>query len=164
VACKEQENLSYLCNSLFMASPKTRPADFESLEPPAKRVRTAADTNAEGSGSNIAGNDIEDNLDEEEGAVITEQVQPSDLYLDTVRVAISLVRVVILSPLQINRAVLDFDFEKLCSISLSNINIYGCLVCGKYFQGRGRKSYAYSHSIHEDHHVFINLETTKVCL
>ncbi|TDL28179.1 cysteine proteinase [Rickenella mellea] len=69
----------------------------------------------------------------------------SDLYLDT-----------------INRMALDFDFEKLCSVCLSNINIYGCLVCGKYFQGRGRKSYAYAHSIHEDHHVFINLETTKV--
>ena len=64
--------------------------------------------------------------------------------------------------LQINRANLDFDFEKVCSVSLSNINIYGCLVCGKYFQGRGRSSYAYAHSIHEDHHVFINLETTKV--
>ena len=57
---------------------------------------------------------------------------------------------------------LDFDFEKVCSVSLSNINIYGCLVCGKYFQGRGRNSYAYAHAIHDDHHVFINLETTKV--
>ena len=35
----------------------------------------------------------------------------------------------------INRHVLDFDFEKLCSISLSRINVYACLVCGKYFQG-----------------------------
>lgn len=35
----------------------------------------------------------------------------------------------------INRQVLDFDFEKLCSISLSRINVYACLVCGKYFQG-----------------------------
>ncbi|NXV38573.1 SNUT2 protein, partial [Rissa tridactyla] len=26
-------------------------------------------------------------------------------------------------------------FEKLCSISLSHINVYACLVCGKYFQG-----------------------------
>ena len=34
----------------------------------------------------------------------------------------------------IDRAVLDFDFEKLCSISLSNNNVYACLVCGKYFQ------------------------------
>ena len=64
--------------------------------------------------------------------------------------------------LQINRAKLDFDFEKVCSVSLSNINTYGCLVCGKYFQGRGRSSYAFAHSIHEDHHVFINLQTTKV--
>ncbi|KAF8240736.1 cysteine proteinase [Tricholoma matsutake] len=86
-----------------------------------------------------------DDDDEEATPQPTEEVRASDLYLDT-----------------INRAILDFDFEKVCSVSLSNINIYGCLVCGKYFQGRGRKSYAYSHSIHEDHHVFINLETTKV--
>ena len=65
---------------------------------------------------------------------------------------------------QINRAVLDFDFEKVCSVSSSNINIYGCLVCGKYFQGRGRSSYAFAHAIHDDHHVFINLETTKVSM
>jgi len=36
----------------------------------------------------------------------------------------------------INRQVLDFDFEKLCSVSLSRINVYACLVCGKYFQGK----------------------------
>lgn len=35
----------------------------------------------------------------------------------------------------INRHMLDFDFEKLCSVSLSRINVYACLVCGKYFQG-----------------------------
>ena len=34
-----------------------------------------------------------------------------------------------------SRSVLDFDFEKLCSVSLSHINVYACLVCGKYFQG-----------------------------
>ncbi|KAG6092492.1 hypothetical protein E4U30_005382 [Claviceps sp. LM220 group G6] len=68
-----------------------------------------------------------------------------DLYLDT-----------------IDRHVLDFDFEKLCSVSLSNINVYACLVCGKYFQGRGTKSHAYFHALSEDHHVFINLETQKV--
>ncbi|PSS29719.1 hypothetical protein PHLCEN_2v2867 [Hermanssonia centrifuga] len=87
----------------------------------------------------------EDDEEEESGRGQTEVSRASDLYLDT-----------------INRAALDFDFEKLCSVSLSNINIYGCLVCGKYFQGRGRKSYAYAHAIHDDHHVFINLETTKV--
>jgi hypothetical protein len=29
---------------------------------------------------------------------------------------------------------LDFDFEKCCSVSLSHVNVYACLVCGKYFQ------------------------------
>lgn len=48
-----------------------------------------------------------------------ENVAPSDLYLDTV-----------------NRQMLDFDFEKLCSVSLSNLNVYACLVCGKYYQGQ----------------------------
>ncbi|XP_053573771.1 U4/U6.U5 tri-snRNP-associated protein 2 [Bombina bombina] len=59
----------------------------------------------------------------------------------------------------INRSVLDFDFEKLCSISLSHINAYACLVCGKYFQGRGLKSHAYIHSVQFSHHVFLNLHT-----
>eukprot|EP00850_Spirogloea_muscicola_P004648 SM000020S05998 [mRNA] locus=s20:376993:380211:+ [translate_table: standard] len=60
---------------------------------------------------------------------------------------------------------LDFDFEKFCSVSLSNLNAYGCLVCGKYFQGRGRTSHAYVHSLEVGHHIFINLETEKVyCL
>ena len=36
----------------------------------------------------------------------------------------------------IDRNVLDFDFEKLCSVSLSRVNVYACLVCGKYFQVR----------------------------
>jgi len=35
----------------------------------------------------------------------------------------------------VDRHKLDFDFEKLCSVSLSNLNVYGCLSCGKYFQG-----------------------------
>ncbi|CAD7676707.1 ubiquitin carboxyl-terminal hydrolase 39 [Canis lupus baileyi] len=61
----------------------------------------------------------------------------------------------------INRSVLDFDFEKLCSISLSHINAYACLVCGKYFQGRGLKSHAYIHSVQFSHHVFLNLHTLK---
>ncbi|GAQ87822.1 Spindle pole body protein - Sad1p [Klebsormidium nitens] len=65
----------------------------------------------------------------------------------------------------VNRQVLDFDFEKFCSVSLSNLNVYGCLVCGKYFQGRGRTSHAYVHSLEQDHHVFVNLHTEKVyCL
>jgi len=68
-----------------------------------------------------------------------------DLYLDT-----------------INRSVLDFDFEKLCSVTLSNLNIYACLVCGIYYQGRGSKSQAYFHALEIGHHVYINLTTKKV--
>ncbi|KAH0969963.1 hypothetical protein GBA52_022119 [Prunus armeniaca] len=61
--------------------------------------------------------------------------------------------------------VLDFDFEKFCSLSLSNLNVYACLVCGKYYQGRGKKSHAYTHSLEAGHHVYINLRTEKVyCL
>lgn len=57
----------------------------------------------------------------------------------------------------INRSVLDFDFEKLCSVSLTRINVYACLVCGKYFQGRGPNTHAYTHSVSDAHHVFLNL-------
>lgn len=88
----------------------------------------------------------------------------------------------------INRTLLDFDFEKLCSITLQNLNVYACLVCGKYFQGtnptfliiiiinqnlpnshffqgRSKQSPAYVHSLDLDHHVFINLHNEKVyCL
>ena len=34
----------------------------------------------------------------------------------------------------VNRAVLDFDLEKLCSVSLRSTNVYACLVCGRYYQ------------------------------
>uniref|UniRef100_A0A1B0GMV9 Ubiquitin carboxyl-terminal hydrolase 39 n=1 Tax=Phlebotomus papatasi TaxID=29031 RepID=A0A1B0GMV9_PHLPP len=61
----------------------------------------------------------------------------------------------------INRQLLDFDFEKLCSVSLTRINVYACLVCGKYFQGRGTNTHAYTHSVAEAHHVFLNLHTLR---
>ncbi len=69
----------------------------------------------------------------------------TDLYLDT-----------------INRSVLDFDFEKLCSVTLSNINVYACLVCGKYYQGRGPKSHAYFHALEVGHHVYVNMQTKRM--
>ncbi|KAJ4408151.1 Ubiquitin carboxyl-terminal hydrolase 10 [Didymella pomorum] len=92
-----------------------------------------------------------DSIDEDESALAAPKRQAApdagytDLYLDT-----------------INRKVLDFDFEKLCSVTLSNINVYACLVCGKYFQGRGPKSQAYFHALEEGHHVYVNMETKKV--
>src|SRR5688500_6109004 len=76
------------------------------------------------------------------------------------------------------RGVLGFDFEKLCSISLSHVNVYACMVCGKYFQvnhshwhdtfysqlsikGRGTNTHAYTHSLDTDHRIFLNLATLK---
>lgn len=75
----------------------------------------------------------------------TDNANDTDLYLDTV-----------------DRKQLDFDFEKLCSVSLASNNVYACLVCGKYFQGRGPTSHAYLHSVDVDHHVYINMATLKV--
>ncbi|KAI7635805.1 cysteine proteinase, partial [Hortaea werneckii] len=87
--------------------------------------------------------------DNDEPAVRAQQRLPdqrySDLYLDT-----------------ISRKNLDFDFEKLCSVTLGNINVYACLVCGKYFAGRGPKTPAYFHALEIGHHVYIHMETKKV--
>jgi U4/U6.U5 tri-snRNP-associated protein 2 len=97
------------------------------------------------------GGDALSDIDEYVSAVSApmRQTEPlegyNDLYLDTIQ-----------------RSVLDFDFEKLCSVSLSNINVYACLVCGRYYQGRGPKSHAYFHALDVGHHVFVNMETKKV--
>ncbi|PKS07963.1 hypothetical protein jhhlp_006575 [Lomentospora prolificans] len=111
-------------------------ADESSATPKAKRPTADVD-------------DYEEDFDEEVPAQSIRQAAPTegydDLYLDT-----------------IDRNVLDFDFEKLCSVTLSNINVYACLVCGRYYQGRGPKSHAYFHALDEDHHVFINMRTQKV--
>jgi hypothetical protein len=65
----------------------------------------------------------------------------------------------------INRNYLDFDNEKLCSVTLSNLNVYACLVCGKFFQGRSKSSVAYTHSVQCGHFVFINLHDCRAyCL
>lgn len=57
---------------------------------------------------------------------------------------------------------LDFDFEKCCSVSLSPVNVYACLVCGKYFQGRGPRTHAYTHALECTHHMFMKLDNGKV--
>ncbi|KAJ7897342.1 cysteine proteinase [Mycena olivaceomarginata] len=126
--------------------PSTARPPPEDSERPSKRTKVSTEEmDAEPVIQAANAEDEEEEEEEEDTVQEPPEVRASDLYLDT-----------------INRAILDFDFEKVCSVSLTNINIYGCLVCGKYFQGRGRKSYAYSHSIHEDHHVFINLQTAQV--
>ncbi|KID87592.1 U4/U6.U5 tri-snRNP-associated protein 2, partial [Metarhizium majus ARSEF 297] len=140
------ESLDELLGIASPASKKSRTAEVET-PPNENGVSFAAPTQIY-DGNNSSDND-DDDLDEAVPSAPLRQANPTegydDLYLDT-----------------IDRQVLDFDFEKLCSISLSNINVYACLVCGKYFQGRGPKSHAYFHALDEDHHVFINLETQKV--
>ncbi|KAG8722431.1 hypothetical protein FRC08_002412 [Ceratobasidium sp. 394] len=125
-----------------------RPTKRAKTEEPEVSMTDVVGENQVGSNGTAAKEeqDGEDEKDPYAGYVEQQgNTRAADLYLDTV-----------------NRANLDFDFEKVCSVSMSNQNIYGCLVCGKYFQGRGKASHAYAHSIHEDHHVFIHLETTEV--
>lgn len=135
-----------------VASPASKRSRLDDIDSPGE----TGTLNDFGDEANTNGNaqeddDDDDDFDDLEPAVAApiRQSAPTDgyddLYLDT-----------------IDRNVLDFDFEKLCSVSLSNINVYACLVCGKYFQGRGPKSHAYFHSLDEDHHVYINLETQRV--
>lgn len=63
--------------------------------------------------------------------------------------------------MSINRKLLDFDFEKTCSVSLSPLNCYACLTCGKYFQGRSEGTPAYMHALHHNHSLYLNLKTLK---
>lgn len=121
--------------------------------PPPPEVSNGHLNGAEGNGNSHGdetgeGQDDEDEEEEDRSARTRQKVPMagySDLYLDTIA-----------------RSRLDFDFEKLCSITLSNINVYACLVCGKYFSGRGAKTPAYFHALEEGHHVYINMETKKV--
>ena len=61
---------------------------------------------------------------------------------------------------------LDFDMQRQCSITLSTLNVYACLTCGKYLQGKGPGTNAYMHSLQQSgHSLFIALENAKVyCL
>jgi U4/U6.U5 tri-snRNP-associated protein 2 len=45
------------------------------------------------------------------------------------------------------------------------MNVYACLICGVYYQGKGKGTNAYTHSLEKDHHIFINLSDQKIyCL
>lgn len=127
----------------------TAPPDVQAAEVPEKLPQ---ESTVQGADTLLAGRSIDGEQDEDESAAQTTSLRQkaptegySDLYLDT-----------------IDRTLLDFDFEKLCSVTLSNVNVYACLVCGRYYQGRGPKSQAYFHALEEGHHVYINMETRKV--
>ncbi|OEU13016.1 cysteine proteinase [Fragilariopsis cylindrus CCMP1102] len=76
-----------------------------------------------------------------EPAVSTEEAVIICPYLDTIQ-----------------RSILDFDFEPSCSVSLeTGPHVYGCLVCGKFFRGKGQHTPAYTHSVDEGHFVYVHL-------
>lgn len=65
----------------------------------------------------------------------------------------------------IDRSALDFDLPPICSVSLQSHNVYICLVCGKYLQGRSPSSHAYAHSLQFRHHLYLGLTAETVfCL
>jgi len=137
-------------NGGLHATPKINGHELEVDERNGNDILAAADQEEEEL-EEAAGRSDSPDVDEEVSALTapTRQHAPldgyGDLYLDT-----------------INRSLLDFDFEKLCSISLSNINVYACLVCGKYFQGPGTKSHAYFHALDVGQQAYVKMETKKV--
>lgn len=134
-------------SSIYLSSNGWRNQDGKEEEN--HKAPTVEDENEDGP-ADVSPQPMDDSKGEESAySVTSRQTAPladyEDLYLDT-----------------IDRSVLDFDFEKLCSVTLSNINVYACLVCGKYYQGRGPKSHAYIHALDLGHHVFVNMQTKRV--
>lgn len=66
----------------------------------------------------------------------------------------------------VNRPLLDFDNERSCSVTMRDgSHVYGCLVCGRFFLGRGERTPARVHSVDTGHAVFVHLsEGTFHCL
>lgn len=90
---------------------------------------------------------IGEEVEEDEAVEVAQDIEVptnDDLYLETV-----------------DRSQLDFDQEQICSVTLSDLNVYACLVCGKYFAGRSRTTPAFFHSLETDHHVYLNLSSLK---
>jgi len=119
--------------------------------PPAKRVKISASTTSITSinkSQDSSDTESEDFEEKKHQLIRKQQIEQrrfnNEVYLET-----------------INRKVLDFDSEKICSISLSDSNVYGCLQCNGYFHGRSKGSECFAHSINEDHHVFISFNTFK---
>ena len=114
---------------------------------------------------------------EDVSAVVEEnEIEKGDLYLDTVAFSLfviyDLVLIRSIAPCWISTlkrslslsllSRMNLGLLQICSVTTSTVNVYSCLICGKYLQGRGRTTPAYQHSLDQDHHVFINLDTLKV--
>ena len=57
----------------------------------------------------------------------------------------------------ISRPSLDFDQSQSCSLTLTRSSVYMCLICGQCFSGRGPGTPAHTHSVEQDHAVFVSL-------
>ena len=82
-------------------------------------------------GVHLSPAEIEPPEEDEEPVNMGPEPVLDDLYLETVSPIDDLV-----TNFKVNRSMLEFDFEKVCSVTLTNLNVYGCLVCGKYFSGK----------------------------
>jgi len=57
----------------------------------------------------------------------------------------------------VERKRLDFDMDRICSVTLTAHNVYACLTCGLFFAGRGRATPAYAHALSAGHHVWVGV-------
>ena len=62
----------------------------------------------------------------------------------------------------IDKRKLDFDSEKICSVSLSKMDTFGCLVCGKYFKGCSERTPAFLHAVNDGHRVFVGFYNADI--
>jgi U4/U6.U5 tri-snRNP-associated protein 2 len=58
----------------------------------------------------------------------------------------------------VQREFINLERQRICSVTLSPQNVYACLVCGRFFSGRGKQTEAFTHSVQALHHVFMNLQ------
>lgn len=65
----------------------------------------------------------------------------------------------------VDRSRLDFDAQHVCSVTMSPVNVYACLVCGSFFRGKSSTTPAHAHSLDSGHQVFMRLKDgTAWCL
>ncbi|KAA0147320.1 hypothetical protein FNF28_07581 [Cafeteria roenbergensis] len=65
----------------------------------------------------------------------------------------------------VDRSRLDFDAQHVCSVTMSPVNVYACLVCGSFFRGKSATTPAHAHSLDSGHQVFMRLKDgTAWCL
>jgi len=61
----------------------------------------------------------------------------------------------------VRREILDFDLPRQCAQTLVTHNVYACLVCGVFLQGRGDFTPAHTHSLQSRHYLYIHLTSGK---